>query len=248
MKRRYLSLIFMLLSNVFAITFVGCECPPTMYAFEEGECNFYIYNGGDLPLKTTYQLQSGGKIVYIGPTEGEIEVSPGGVEVISAKFWANGAGKDEFRFRLLPGEMGSEGCFKTIYLREPPISLTLSTKTVPAGKRSLVTARLEGKGYDVRITIEYPPGISGDKEVEIGDMSGGKEFSFAISPDPLVNGPREIVFYVSFIDETGRHTLRMPVIINVSPPWDVLIALAAICIAVAIFIFLRKKRRRSSEE
>ncbi len=245
MKKSLLMLIFTI-SEVFGALLVGCACPSSMYAYEVGECNVYVYNSGDLPISAPYSLQSLGKLVFLDGDSGEIEVPPGGIITISTKIWANGAGKEEFRF-MVEKDIGAEGCFKKIYLKEPPVTLNIPVKNIPAGKRVPISAEVRGRAYDVKIMITYPPGIRGDESIDVGDVDGSKQFSFSLVADPLLTGAQEIQFIIKFVDETGGHTLKVSRIFNVAPPWDLLAVIAAVVVVVILVIILKRRRKKSEE-
>ncbi len=233
-----------LLHLVYATPFAALDCPTLVYINEVFTCRAKLYSLSD-STEIPYAITTGDKLVT-SETEGTVSIQPGELWEKEINVWAVEGGSDMLAF-----EYGSSGERQAhvvnIRIVEPPLRVSVPTVQLLPGKMATAKIKLKGDATGVFIEFSYPPTLTGERIVDVGDVSGEKMIKIEVSADPFAIGSYPVDVYVTFFDKYGVHTLKLQMYAEVGIPPTAWFTLIAILLVLGAGYGLWKRKKKAKE-
>jgi len=242
-----LTIMLSILGPALADVLVSVDCPRSVYQYEVFTCTVTLYNDSTLDTTLDYLIHfDKGRAGLLGlEKEGDINIPALTKQTIEFNVWARSTGREAFVFEYGRGRIDTLAA-KAFYISAPPLRLDLDKVSLTAGRKNVVKTRLEGSGSFVRVTFDYPPGIIGTTAIDVGDVDEEAPITVEMSPDPYIMGTKTLDVYIRFTDDKGDHLLLQRIELSISPSMNVIFAILAVVVVLALAVLVTRKRQKES--
>lgn len=233
-----------MINVAYSAPLAALDCPTLVYINEVFTCSVQLYSLFD-STEIPYSISSGGKLI-ITESQGTLSIHPGQIWEKEINVWAVEGGSDVFAFEYGSGE-DKQAHVVNVRIVEPPIRVSLPTVQLLPGRMGTAKIKLKGEATGVSLTFSYPPTITGQSTVDVGDISGEKLVKVEISADPFAIGSYPVDVYVAFFDKYGAHTLKLKMNVEVGIPPAAWFTLIAVLLVLGAGYSLWRRRKKGKE-